>query len=122
MFLCETLSLSFKIEEIRIHLRYDCVFSVNCVGRSGGLCILWNFASLCSITSYSQNYIDMNVSSPDGNWHLTGFYSFPEVSRRKDSWDSLQTLANVSNDVWLVIGNFNNILTSNEKKGVVWPN
>lgn len=55
------MSFSAKIKEIRISLLYDCAFTVNCVGRSGGLCILWKFADLCSILNYSRNHIDIIV-------------------------------------------------------------
>lgn len=96
---------------------YDCAFSVNCVGRSGGLCILWKSAMQCTITRYSQNHIDVCVNAPEGNWRLTGFYGYPDVGRRKHSWALLKRLAQESNLPWIVIVDFNDILTPEEKKG-----
>ncbi|XP_058767513.1 uncharacterized protein LOC131641227 [Vicia villosa] len=52
-----------------------------------------------------------------GNWRLTGFYGFPESSRRRDSWNLIRNLADSSNLPWCIIGDFNDILFSNEKKG-----
>lgn len=34
---------------------------VSCVGRSGGLALLWNKSTSVSIMSYSKNHIDANV-------------------------------------------------------------
>ncbi|PNX68166.1 endonuclease/exonuclease/phosphatase family protein, partial [Trifolium pratense] len=52
-----------------------------------------------------------------GNWRLTGFYGYPEGSRRRDSWNLLRQLSQRSNLPWCVIGDFNDILSSDEKKG-----
>lgn len=117
LFLCETLSYSVKVVEMRARLFYNCACTVNCIGRSSGLCILWKPVLLCSITSFSQNHVDVCVSDPEGDWRLTGFYSCPEASRRRDSWSLLRRLLSESNLHWLVIGVFNDILTGEEKKG-----
>ncbi|KAH9670971.1 reverse transcriptase domain-containing protein [Citrus sinensis] len=37
-----------------------------------------------------------------GKWRLTGFYGFPESSRRRESWDLLRLLAGSSNLPWLI--------------------
>lgn len=60
--LCETISHSNNIEEIRVCLHYDCSFAVNCVGRSGGLCTMWKSSSLCNIVSYSDNHINTIIN------------------------------------------------------------
>lgn len=87
IFLSETLSHSTRIEGIRTRLSYD---SVNCVGRSGGLCVLWKSTAVCSILTYSQHHIDLSVTEEGGNWRLTGFYGCPEGSRRRESWALLR--------------------------------
>lgn len=82
IFLCETLSSSFAIESIRVRLGYDCAFTVDCHGHSGGLCFLWKDSATCNILNYSQNHIDVLVSDSDGDWRFTGFYGHPERGRR----------------------------------------
>ncbi|CAJ2643989.1 unnamed protein product [Trifolium pratense] len=52
-----------------------------------------------------------------GKWRLTGFYGYPEGSRRRDSWNFLRQLSQISNLPWCIIGDFNDILSSDEKKG-----
>lgn len=121
IFLCETLSFSNKIEDVCVCLHYDCAFTINCIGRSGGLCVLWKSSANCSTVSFSQNHIDVAISDVDGNWRFTGFYGFPKRARRRLSWDLLRKLANVINLSWVVMGDFNNLLSSTDKKsGVVY--
>ncbi|PNX88188.1 hypothetical protein L195_g044290, partial [Trifolium pratense] len=50
-------------------------------------------------------------------WRLTGFYGFPEGGRRRDSWNFLRHLASTSQLPWCIIGDFNDILSSDEKRG-----
>jgi len=65
-----------------------------------------------------QNHIDVEVDDLlIGKWRLTGFYGSPENGRRKESWAFLKNLAGTSSLPWCVIGDFNDILSSEEKKG-----
>lgn len=41
LFLIETISFSNKIEELRVKFGFDYSFSVDKIGRSGGLAVLW---------------------------------------------------------------------------------
>lgn len=52
-----------------------------------------------------------------GRWRITGFYGYPESSRRQASWNLLRSLANVSSLPWVCIGDFNDLLAANEKRG-----
>lgn len=40
-------------------------------------------------------------------WRATGFYGFPESSRRRDSWELLHRLHSLSPIPWCYIGGFN---------------
>ena len=50
-------------------------------------------------------------------WHLTGFYGAPETSRRDESWALLKVIRDRSTLPWLVIGDFNEIVSVSEKEG-----
>lgn len=117
IFLCETLSCSAKIDDIRARLRYDCDFTVNFIGRSGGLCVLWRASSCCNILSFSQNHIDLIVTEVGLSWRFTGFYSIPDQNHRRMSWDLLRSLANFNSLPWLCMGDFNDLLSIADKKG-----
>lgn len=55
-------------------------------------------------------------SSP---WKLTGFYSFLEGGRKRDSWNLLHQLSTLSNLPCCIIKHFNDILSATEKRGRV---
>lgn len=118
MFLFETLVHSNKIEEIRIQIGFESAFSVDRVGRSGGVAVLWRSQNQCTVTGFSRNHIDMDVNN-DANhhWRITGFYGFPERSRRRDSWELLRQLHAKSPLPWCCIGDFNDLLSPDDKKG-----
>lgn len=78
IFLCDTITDSNKMEEVRVRLHYDCCFVVDSVGRSGGLCILWNSSSLCNIVSYSNNHTDFIMNVGGNEWRFKGFYGMPK--------------------------------------------
>jgi hypothetical protein len=107
-----------KITEIKIKLGFDESFAVDRIGRSGGLALLWRNQVSCRIINYSQNFINVEVSSERwNNWRFTGFYGFPEQDRRRDSWDLLRWLAHDTSLPWCIMGDFNDMLSSDDKRG-----
>lgn len=97
---------------------FEGLFVVERVGMSGGLALLWRETGMATLLSYSTNYIDVSVTL-DGEppWRLTCFYGFPERSRRQQSWSLLRDLKAQSSLPWIVIGDFNDIASHEEKRG-----
>lgn len=62
IFLFETLCIANKVEELRVKLHFQSCFNVNCVGRSGGICVLWKDSSICNIVRVSNNHIDLHIN------------------------------------------------------------
>ena len=48
---------------------------------------------------------------------MTGFYRAPETSRRDELWALLKVIRDTSTVPWLVIGDFNEIVSVSEKEG-----
>ncbi|PNX81081.1 hypothetical protein L195_g037096, partial [Trifolium pratense] len=118
LFLSETLSNTRRMEELRHLLGFDSCFAVNREGRGGGLAFMWRSSFHCSVTNFSSNHVDVEVADAvNGNWRLTGIYGFPGSGRRRDSWNFLKQLSQISSLPWCVLGDFNDILSSSEKKG-----
>ncbi|GLT35041.1 hypothetical protein SLA2020_095260 [Shorea laevis] len=118
VFLCETLLDKSGMERIRRRLGFRHCFTVERVGRSGGLAMLWHNATELSLLSYSKNHIDMAIEGLGGcKWRFTGFYGHPERCNRRHSWSLLQELAGRESLPWLVCGDFNDILSQEEKLG-----
>lgn len=116
--LFETLYHVNKIQEIRVKLGYDFSFAVDRDGRGGGIAILWKHPLNYQIINYSENFINVKISDDaKGPWWLKGFYDFPERSRRRESWKSLRNLAFMSIIPWCIIGDFNDLLMAEYKKG-----
>ena len=114
----DTLVHNNKIAGLCYSLSFDNHFSVDRIGRSRGLAILWRNSIDCSLINYSQNFINLSIKDQViGNWRLTTFYGYPDTERRRDSWDLLRSLSALSDDPWCIIGDFNDQLSAEDKRG-----
>lgn len=118
IFLSETISSRQRMEWVCNNIGYEGLITVEPIGRSGGLALMWKEASQAELLSFSVNHIDV-VTKVNGmaDWRLTWVYGEPNRSKRKKTWDLLKNLARDSNLPWALIGDFNNISSQNEKKG-----
>ena len=118
LFLMETKLDSKRMEGIRVKLRFKLCFSVPSLGRSGDLAMLSNDPVGLSIQNFSQNHIDSHVQINDSIiWRFTGFYGHPEGDRKKESWALLDQLHSIDTLPWLSMGDFNEILSLDERSG-----
>lgn len=118
LFLIETLSDSEKIKKLSSKFGYENCWSVDVIGRSGGLALLWNRCVQCTVVDTDNNYIDAHIVGRNNQeWRLTGFYGFPERSRRRESWELLKSLSAKSALPWLIFGDFNDMVNEGDKKG-----
>ncbi|KAK9998304.1 hypothetical protein SO802_017907 [Lithocarpus litseifolius] len=70
------------------------------------------------IQTYSLNHIDARIMTDlNSPWRLTGFYGRPEEHRKHESWSYLRHLHSRDSLPWLCIGDYNEILNSNEEQG-----
>ncbi|GAU19166.1 hypothetical protein TSUD_89310 [Trifolium subterraneum] len=75
--------------------------------------------SKCRVLNYTRNFINMVVEDEQwGEWRLTCYYGYPEWSRRRAAWDLLRALGNMSSIPWCIIGDFNDLLSQADKKGI----
>ncbi|KAK1382242.1 Endonuclease/exonuclease/phosphatase family protein [Heracleum sosnowskyi] len=118
IFLCETKDNKGKMESLRRALQFDGLISVDSQGKSGGLALLWKVKDQIQLRSWSRNHIDVEVKV-DGKqaWRLSGIYGEPNRNQRRKTWDLFRNLARDSNLPWCAIGDLNNVLTQQDKKG-----
>ena len=92
---------------------------VDNIGSKGGLAMLWREEVKLEVQTFSQSHIDALVDggAEYGWWHLTGFYGNPETSKRHEPWATMKHLGTTSSLPWLVIGDFNEIISMSEKEG-----
>ncbi|KAL5855882.1 hypothetical protein ACOSQ4_005684 [Xanthoceras sorbifolium] len=70
------------------------------------------------IKSFTKGHIDSVVKGDDGVlWRFTGFYGESRQDLRHFSWSLLQRLMGLSGLPWIIGGDFNEILRSEEKLG-----
>lgn len=81
-------------------------------GMSGGLALFWHESCVVEILGKEERYTDalvrLNVDAEQ--WRVTFVYGEPRVENRHLMWSKLQSLKNVSDRPWLVIGDFNEAL------------
>jgi hypothetical protein len=60
---------------------------VDCIGRSGGLALLWKSDAHVHIQNYSRRHINAVINSGmvGKEWKFIGFYGHPEVIHRPAS-------------------------------------
>jgi hypothetical protein len=118
LFLMETKCSKVRIEMVRVKLGFTGAFTVDPVGRSGGLALLWKEEQEVEIQNFSRRHINAIIMEEGVQpWKLTGFYGHPEWAKRHEAWDLLSHLKSYLPDPWLVIGDFNEILEQSEKEG-----
>lgn len=118
--LYETLVHGHKLESIRVRIKFEGFFSMDCVGHSNGIGILCKTTSQVTLLNFSQNHVNLEVvDDMYGSFRHIGFYGYPKRQRRLAFWDFLQSLAVGSNIPWCSVGDFNDMLSQDDKKDSV---
>jgi len=65
--------------------------------------------------SQDERHIDVNLSINNINFYLSCVYGHPCQSERHYLWTHFETLSLTRNDPWILIGDFNEILSNAEK-------
>lgn len=106
------------INNITDKFGFNNVFTVDKVGRSGGMAVLWNRKVECQVIDSSNNHIDMHImENYVAVWRLTCYYGYPERSRRREAWDMLRKLSENVSLQWCLFGDFNDLLYDSDKRG-----
>ena len=114
----ETILKKKGIEEVRNELKIDNVVCVDRIGMSGGLALFWDSEWDVKLRTWSKSYIDVIVTEKDGvSWRLTGIYGHPEKLKRIETWNLMRLFHQQATLPWICIGDFNEILSANEKQG-----
>ena len=103
---------------IQNELHFDAMLVIPCSGRRGGLAMLWKEEVDLNIQTYNQNHINaLILTKQHMSWRITGFYGKPEEHLRHETWDLLKYLSTRASTPWLCIGDYNEILSTEEKDG-----
>lgn len=115
MFLMETKKKFQYMEWLRNELGYDKIFTVEPLGLSGGLAVLWKNSYDIEILSGDKRIIDLKVHCRSIVFFLTCVYGDPVRARRQDVWDWLVEIGMRRNEAWLLTGDFNELMSNDDK-------
>lgn len=118
VFFMETRSTGPKMEKLRCKLQFRNMLVIPRRLFEVGLALFWKNEVKLTMLSYSNNHVDAAVSPEDGgDWRFTGFYGEPEASKRDYIRSLLGSLAHTITLPWVYVGEFNEIMKAEEKKG-----
>jgi hypothetical protein len=119
LFLMETKMRTEYLQRLRIKFGYEGLFTVDPLGKSGGLALFWKNSRELQIQNFSSRHINATVSLTGSvfSWTLNYFYGHPKQGQRESSWQLLAFLSSLSNQAWICIGDFNEIIDNSEKSG-----
>jgi hypothetical protein len=87
--------------------------------RAGGLALLWNNCNFdIEINNHDFNYIDFLINSHNKVWRAIGIYGYSTHHSKFLTCKLINDLSQTSNNQnWLIFGDFNIVLNSDEKVG-----
>ncbi|KAK7259522.1 hypothetical protein RIF29_25131 [Crotalaria pallida] len=96
---------------------------VDCCGqgkhRSGGLILMWRSSVTVEILSFSNNHIDIKVTTEEVKESLwvSCVYGFPESDLKFRTLDIISQLKKDTNVAWLLLGDMNQVFCLEGKVG-----
>ena len=84
---------------------------------AGGLALFWKNNIEVEILSSCPHFIDTRIKAKGREFYATFLYGEPDRTKRTQVWTRLQDIALLRDGPWLITGDFNDIIGSNEKVG-----
>ncbi|PKI45167.1 hypothetical protein CRG98_034440 [Punica granatum] len=119
IFISETKIDSERCKKLGRRYKLDGIFSVDSSNSAGGLCLLWNTELKVQILQHSPHYIHALIDHAilPASWCITCVYGPPYAHLKHNFWYDLANLAVGINCPRMLIGDFNEICSSNDKSG-----
>ncbi|KAK1369554.1 hypothetical protein POM88_035646 [Heracleum sosnowskyi] len=119
LFLMETKLAEGKVRLMCNKLGFDQGIEIPRIKLGGGLMTLWKDKVEVTYLTASLNHISCFVlwDNHQRSWHFCGFYGEPKTTNRHYTWELLKKLRIVYSGPWLVMGDFNEILSQEDKEG-----
>ena len=109
-----------RAKDITDTLPFDGAIHTDTIGYAGGLWLLWKSEEV-EVTMLAKTeqeiHVIIKVRSSDLSWVLTCIYASPRLVERKLLWGNLSNVASLHSLPWVMLGDFNEILSSDDKSG-----
>uniref|UniRef100_A0A453JWN8 Endonuclease/exonuclease/phosphatase domain-containing protein n=1 Tax=Aegilops tauschii subsp. strangulata TaxID=200361 RepID=A0A453JWN8_AEGTS len=122
LFISETRMTHQELDRFRWSLGLTQMLAWDSVGRSRGIALFWRRGLDLSLRSYGRRHIDDDVKEENGMiWRMTGVYGESAADRKKETWRTIKLLGQQHQHgrPWICLGDFNEILSNDEKLGGV---
>ena len=109
-----------RAKEITSRLPFDGVIIADTIGFAGGIWLLWNSdrVDVAQLACTEQEiHATVKVRSSNLSWLISSIYASPRVAERKFLWSNLVHTASLHHLPWLLLGDFNEVLCSDDKFG-----
>ena len=118
VFLAETWVDKARLKDVKRKIQFENMFVSLRNNRGGGLVLFWRESVDVSVEGFDKNHIDTIINkNKDNKWRFIGFYGEPDTQKRVESWDLLKDLNQKFRLPWLCVGDFNELVRSEEKLG-----
>jgi hypothetical protein len=118
VFLMETWSNEEQLELLHCRLHFNNKLVVPSNNKGRGLALFWKNNLNLSISNYSCSHIDSVINpGTDNAWRLSFIYGEPVTHKRMATWNLLRRLHNQHSLPWCCMGDFNEIIKSEEMQG-----
>lgn len=107
-----------RAKELTDQLPFKGALHVDTYGYAGGIWLLWHpkVVDMSKLASTEQKiHVLVKVKSSNFSWLLSAIYAIPRVSERFLLWDNLSIVSGVQDLLWVLLGDFNEVLCSDDK-------
>ncbi|KAL8162411.1 hypothetical protein V2J09_013900 [Rumex salicifolius] len=79
-------------------------FTVDCIGKSNGLCLMWDESVTVNVQSYTFHHTvaDVRLRDSDPLWRFTGVYKWSRTDEKQLTFGLLKQLATLSSNPWIL--------------------
>lgn len=105
------------MENLVEELGFYNMHSVEPVGKSGGLALMWKESVSVKVIQANRRMIDVSIPWQDKSFFLTCVYGGPVKRDRGGVWERLQRIAIDREGPWMMTGDFNELVDPTETKG-----
>lgn len=109
-----------RAKRLSMNLGFSNTAIADAVGFAGGIWVMWNDQEIrCDILDVGAQDIHACIQVPPlfSPWIFSAIYARPNFADRRTLWDDLSVFASTHSSPWVIAGDFNEVLDSQDKFG-----